>query len=148
MPEITFQKLNNEPRSERVFSEDVAREVRSMLQAVVNSGTGKAASIPGYTVAGKTGTTHISENGSYADDRYISQFAGMVPAGNPAMVAVISITEPKGRYYGGEVAAPVFAKIMAGALRLRNVNPDGRRVYGKQARNTHNESALADRGAR
>lgn len=133
MPEVTFQKLTGKPRVERVFSEDVAREVRSMLHAVVESGTGKAAGIPGYTVAGKTGTTHISENGSYADDRYISQFAGMVPAGNPAMVAVISIIEPKGRYFGGEVAAPVFSNIMAGALRMRNVNPDGRQVYGKQA---------------
>ncbi len=136
MPEVTFQKLTNEPRSERVFSEETAREVRAMLQEVVSGGTGKAASIPGYTVAGKTGTTHISENGSYADDRYISQFAGMVPAGSPAMVAVIAIVEPKGRYYGGEVAAPVFSKIMAGALRIRNVNPDGRQVYGAQVMNT------------
>jgi len=103
MPEVTFQKLVGEPRTERVFSHDVASEVRSMMQAVVESGTGKAAGIPGYTVAGKTGTTHISENGSYADDRYISQFAGMAPAGKSAMVAVVSIIEPKGRYFGGEV---------------------------------------------
>ena len=136
MPEVTFQKLVGEPRSERVFSEDVAQEVRSMLQAVVSSGTGKAAGVPGYTVAGKTGTTHISENGSYADDRYISQFAGMVPAGNPDMVAVIAIVEPQGRYYGGEVAAPVFSRIMAGALRMRNINPDGRQLYGATASTT------------
>ncbi len=140
MPEVTFQKLNSEPRTERVFSEDTAREVRAMLQSVVSEGTGKAASIPGYTVAGKTGTTHISENGSYADDRYISLFAGMAPAGNPSMVAVISIIEPQGQYYGGEVAAPVFSKIMAGALRLRNVNPDGRRVYGAQVMKTQSAS--------
>lgn len=134
MPEVTFQKLNGEPRVERVFSEQIARDLRSMLQSVVSSGTGKAANIPGYTVAGKTGTTHISENGSYADDRYISQFAGMVPAGNPAMVAVVVIKEPRGKYYGGEVAAPVFSRIMAGALRIRNINPDGEEVYGLQAR--------------
>jgi len=133
MPEVTFQKLNDAPRTARVFSVDVAQQVRSMLQAVVDSGTGKAAGVPGYTVAGKTGTTHISENGSYADDRYISQFAGMVPAGNPDMVAVIAIVEPQGRYYGGEVAAPVFSNIMAGALRMRNVNPDGRQLYGVTA---------------
>lgn len=134
MPEVTFQKLNGEPRVERVFSEQIAQDLRSMLQSVVSSGTGKAANIPGYTVAGKTGTTHISENGSYADDRYISQFAGMVPAGNPAMVAVVVIKEPRGKYYGGEVAAPVFSRIMAGALRIRNINPDGEEVYGLQAR--------------
>jgi len=132
MPEITFQKLVGEPRTERVFSADVASEVRSMLKTVVSEGTGKAANIPGYTVAGKTGTTHISENGSYADDRYISQFAGMAPAGNPAMVAVVTVVEPRGRYYGGEVAAPVFSKIMAGALRLRNINPDGTQVIEPQ----------------
>lgn len=142
MPEVTFQKLTTEPRVERVFSADVAREVRSMLQSVVSGGTGKAATIPGYTVAGKTGTTHISENGSYADDKYISQFAGMVPAGNPDMVAVISIIEPRGRYYGGEVAAPVFSKIMAGALRLRNVNPDGRQVYDSQTLNVTSDNDL------
>ncbi len=136
MPEVTFQKLNGEPRVERVFSEEIARSLRSMLQLVVSSGTGKAAGIPGYTVAGKTGTTHISENGSYADDRYISQFAGMVPAGNPAMVAVVVIKEPRGKYYGGEVAAPVFSRIMAGALRIRNINPDGEEVYDLQARGT------------
>ena len=134
MPEVTFQKLNGEPRVERVFSERVARDLRDMMQSVVSSGTGKAASIPGYTVAGKTGTTHVSENGSYADDRYISQFAGMVPAGNPSMVAVVAISEPQGKYFGGEVAAPVFSRIMAGALRLRNINPDGEVVFGLQAR--------------
>lgn len=131
MPEATFQKLTGEPRVERVFSEQIAKDVRAMLQSVVSSGTGKAANIPGYTVAGKTGTTHISENGSYADDRYISQFAGMVPAGNPSMVAVVVIKEPRGKYYGGEVAAPVFSRIMAGALRIRNINPDGEQVYAR-----------------
>ena len=141
MPEVTFQKLEGEPRTERVFSADVAQQVRSMMTSVVESGTGKAAGIPGYSVSGKTGTTHISENGSYADDRYISAFAGMVPAGNPDMVAVVAIVEPRGRYYGGEVAAPVFSQIMAGALRMRNVNPDGRRVYGPQATNNVSNSA-------
>ena len=133
MPEVTFQKLNGEPRVTRVFSESITRDLRRMMQSVVSSGTGKAAAIPGYTVAGKTGTTHISENGSYADDRYLSLFAGMVPAENPSMVAVIVIKEPRGRYYGGEVAAPVFSKIMAGALRIRNVNPDGQQVYARSS---------------
>jgi cell division protein FtsI (penicillin-binding protein 3) len=140
MPEITFQKLTGEPRSSRVFSPDVARQVRHMLESVVSEGTGKAAGIPGYTVAGKTGTTHISENGSYADDRYISQFAGMAPVENPAMVAVVAIIEPQGRYYGGEVAAPVFSRIMAGALRIRNVNPDGQEVYPLHAVRQDDES--------
>lgn len=139
MPEITFQKLIGEPRTERVFSEEIAQDVRYMLQTVVSEGTGKAAHIPGYTVAGKTGTTHISENGTYADDRYISQFAGMVPVENPSMVAVIVIKEPRGKYYGGEVAAPVFSRIMAGALRIRNVNPDGKQVYPRHVMGGSND---------
>ncbi|OED40675.1 cell division protein [Chromatiales bacterium (ex Bugula neritina AB1)] len=139
MPEVTFQKLNGEPRLERVFSAEIARQVRTMMRSVVSGGTGKAASIPGYTVSGKTGTTHISENGSYADDRYLSQFAGMAPAEHPAMVAVVVIKEPQGRYYGGEVAAPVFSRIMAGALRIRNVNPDGKQVYGVHAMSVVND---------
>ena len=126
MPEVTFQKLNREPVMQRVFSVDVARDVRSMLESVVSNGTGRRASVPGYTVAGKTGTTHVSENGSYADDRYIAQFAGMAPVDRPDIVAVVTINEPQGDYFGGVVAAPVFAKIAAGAMRIRNVRPDKR----------------------
>ncbi len=128
MPEISFQRLDGEPETQRVFSAAVARQVRGMMESVVASGTGKKAAIPGYTVAGKTGTTHISEGGSYADDRYISQFAGMSPATDPDMIAIVVINEPRGRYFGGEVAAPVFARIVAGALRIRNIKPDVHRA--------------------
>ncbi|MGE0384854.1 MAG: peptidoglycan D,D-transpeptidase FtsI family protein [Gammaproteobacteria bacterium] len=110
---------------ERVFSEHTAETMRAMLQTVVESGTGKLAAVPGYHVAGKTGTVHKIEGDGYAPDRYLSVFAGLVPATNPRLVGVVMIDEPQGgEYYGGRVAAPVFAAIMRDALRLLNIPPD------------------------
>jgi len=110
----------------RVLSARAVRQVRAMLeQAVTKEGTGVKASVPGYQVAGKTGTVHKIVNGRYASNRYFSLFAGMVPASNPRLVMVIIIDEPKGgAYYGGAVAAPVFGKTMGGVLRILNITPD------------------------
>ena len=73
----------------------------------------------------KTGTARKSTVGGYSEDRYIAVFAGMAPASSPRLVAIVTIDEPSGKeYYGGQVAAPVFAEVMAGALRLRGVAPD------------------------
>jgi cell division protein FtsI (penicillin-binding protein 3) len=83
------------------------------------------AAVQGYRVAGKTGTVHKSIAGGYAEDRYLSLFAGMAPASDPHLVAVVVIDEPSnGEHYGGKVAGPVFSKVMTGALRLLNVTPD------------------------
>ena len=97
-----------------------------MLEAVTQEGgTARRASISGYRVAGKTGTARKSTVGGYSEDRYLAVFAGMVPASSPRLVGVVTIDEPKGEeYYGGQVAAPVFSEVMAGALRLRGVAPD------------------------
>lgn len=110
----------------RVLSSRAARQVRAMLEeAVTKSGTGIKASVPGYRVAGKTGTVHKIVNGRYASNRYFSLFAGMVPASNPRLAMVIIIDEPKsGAYYGGAVAAPVFGKTMGRVLRILNITPD------------------------
>ncbi len=110
----------------RVFSPVVARAVRKMMESVVAAdGTAPLAAINGYRVAGKTGTAHKSEAGGYAEKRYLSVFAGMAPASDPRLVAVVVINEPSnGEYYGGKVAAPVFSRVMAGALRLLNIPPD------------------------
>ncbi len=116
-----------DPAAERrVLSARAVRQVRSMLeQAVTRAGTGAKAAVPGYQVAGKTGTVHKIVNGRYASNRYFSLFAGMVPASNPRLVMVIIIDEPKsGAYYGGTVAAPVFGKTMGGVLRILNITPD------------------------
>jgi cell division protein FtsI (penicillin-binding protein 3) len=119
---------SSEPVEEtRVFSADTARKVRAMMETVVSEeGTAAGAAVTGYRVAGKTGTAKKSAGRSgYGGGRYQAVFAGFAPAGEPRLVIVVMVDEPKGHsYYGGLVAAPVFQKVMEGALRLFNVPPD------------------------
>lgn len=123
---VTIQRRDAPAEATRVFSPSTARTVRSMLEGVVSAkGTAPAAAIKGYRVAGKTGTVRKSISGGYAEDRFFSVFAGMAPASEPRLVTVVMIDEPSaGKYYGGQVAAPVFSNVMGGALRLLNVSPD------------------------
>jgi cell division protein FtsI (penicillin-binding protein 3) len=104
----------------RVLSPEVARSVRAMLESAVQpGGTAPRARIVGWRVAGKTGTAHKQENGSYAPNRYVSSFVGFAPVSDPRLVIAVMLDEPSaGQYYGGQVAAPVFAQVMQGALRL------------------------------
>jgi len=108
-----------------IFSAQTARQVRDMLElAVQPGGTAPRAQIAGYRVAGKTGTAHKLEGGSYTD-RYVAVFVGFAPVSDPRLVVAVMIDEPSaGKYYGGEVAAPVFAQVMAGSLRTLGVAPD------------------------
>ena len=112
--------------SQPVVSPKTARMVRHMLElAVQPSGTAPRAQIMGYRVAGKTGTAHKQENGRYAANKYVSSFVGLAPASAPRLVIAVMIDEPSdGKYYGGAVAAPVFARVMEGALRRLSVPPD------------------------
>ena len=108
----------------------VAKEMLEMMEAVVSQdGTGARAALTGYRVAGKTGTAWKAYAGGYgtAETRkYMSIFGGVVPASRPKLAAIVVIDEPNaGAYYAGEVAAPVFSNVMAGALRLLGVPPDG-----------------------
>jgi stage V sporulation protein D (sporulation-specific penicillin-binding protein) len=101
--------------AQRVFSEHTTTVLRGMLQAVVDSGTAKAARVPGLAIAGKTGTAqkYLAGAGGYAPGVYISSFAGFVPADQPRLVGIVVVDEPKGKhYYGGEVAAPVFRQVL------------------------------------
>jgi cell division protein FtsI (penicillin-binding protein 3) len=125
----------------RVMPQRVARQVRAMLaQAAGPEGTAPAAQIAGYTVAGKTGTVHKSVAGGYSDNKYLSVFAGMAPANDPRLVMVVMIDEPdNGKHYGGQVAAPVFSKVISGALRLLAVPPDNLPLL--QTRQTATEDA-------
>ncbi|MDG4549672.1 MAG: penicillin-binding transpeptidase domain-containing protein [Candidatus Contendobacter sp.] len=109
----------------RVLSARAVRQVRAMMEEVVTrQGTGLKANVPGYRVAGKTGTARKIAGGHYTS-RYFALFAGIAPASDPRLVMVILIDEPKGgAYYGGTVAAPVFSATMGGALRILNVTPD------------------------
>ncbi|MEO8315636.1 MAG: penicillin-binding transpeptidase domain-containing protein [Pseudomonadota bacterium] len=126
MRPLTIQRRVEAVPGERVVSEEVARKLIHMMESVVQDGTGTKAAIPGYRVAGKTGTAKKSNGaGGYYDDRYFAIFGGVAPATNPRLATVVVIDEPStGRYYGGEVSAPVFAKVMGGALRLLGVAPD------------------------
>jgi cell division protein FtsI (penicillin-binding protein 3) len=100
--------------------------VRKMLEMVTQpGGTATRAQVPGYRVAGKTGTAHKLVGMNYASDRYIASFVGFAPASHPRLVIAVMLDEPSGKYYyGGEVAAPVFSNVMAGALRLLGIEPD------------------------
>jgi cell division protein FtsI (penicillin-binding protein 3) len=97
-----------------------------MMEEVVRpGGTGTKAAVPGYRVAGKTGTAWKFSAGGYSEDKYLSIFAGLVPASNPKLAAVVIIDEPHGDlYYGSDVAAPVFSEIMTESLRLLAIPPD------------------------
>lgn len=108
-----------------VFSQKTAREVRAMLEmAVQPGGTAPKAQIPGYRVAGKTGTAHKLEGGQYAN-KYVSSFVGFAPVSDPRLIIAIMIDEPSGgKHYGGDVAGPVFAGVMGGALRTLGIAPD------------------------
>lgn len=124
---VTFRRVDGVVRGERVMDETVAREVVGMLEHVVSDdGTAKRAAIEGYRVSGKTGTARVSGGATgYREGQYVALFAGMVPSSNPRLTAVVVIRNPRGgRFYGGEVSAPVFADIMSGAVRLMGIPPD------------------------
>ena len=122
---VSILSSNSKPAGTRIMDEAVARQLRSMLRGVVLDGTGRRAQIEGYTVAGKTGTVRKIGRNGYEDTNHLAFFAGMAPATRPRIVAVVMINDPKGgEYGGGAVAAPVFARVVGGALRLLNVPPD------------------------
>ena len=113
---------------EQVISADIANMVRSMLGTVVDASRGGSAleaNVPFYSVAGKTGTAHVVGEQGYEDNLHNSLFVGMAPASDPEFVIVVIVNEPKGEeHYGGQVAAPVFSRVAAGALRILNISPD------------------------
>ncbi len=132
---VKFTRVDNVEPGKAVIAENTSRQLISMMESVVTEeGTGSLAKIPGYRVAGKTGTVKKITMGGYSDKKYLAIFAGMVPASNPRMVMVVTVDEPAGGvYYGGEVAAPVFSKVMAGALRILDVAPDAIKTDVKYA---------------
>jgi cell division protein FtsI (penicillin-binding protein 3) len=123
---VTLLKLDAPPPSTRVMSAATALKVRKMLEmAVQPGGTAPRAQIPGFRIAGKTGTAHKFVGAAYAADKYVSSFIGFAPASDPRLIIAVMIDEPSaGKYYGGTVAAPVFSGVMAGALRLLGAKPD------------------------
>jgi cell division protein FtsI (penicillin-binding protein 3) len=123
---ISLVALERAGEGEQILTRDTAVAVRRMLEEVVRpGGTGTKASVPGYRIAGKTGTAWKFAAGGYSKDKYISIFAGLAPASDPRLAAVVVIDEPGGElYYGSDIAAPVFADVISESLRLLAVPPD------------------------
>ena len=121
---------------QRAVSVKVARQVRRLLEDVtIGDGTGVQAAVPGYRVAGKTGTVRKPTAGGYFEDRHQSVFIGMVPAENPRLVGLVMIDEPRNKeYYGGQVAGPVFSNVMQSAVRQLQLAPDGTPLTNTAAR--------------
>lgn len=124
---VTLLKRDEDPDAQRVFKPETAKKVREMLERVISKeGTAYQARVEGYRVAGKTGTVRKAGVGGYTEDKYFSVFVGLAPASNPRFIIAIMVDDPSsGQYYGGLVAAPAFSKVMAGALRIYGVEPDG-----------------------
>ena len=126
MKPVSLLKLNEAPIGHQVFSAQVASDMKDMLELVVlPGGTAIKAAIPGYRVAGKTGTAHKLGPHGYEEDKYVGSFVGLVPASNPRLIMAIMIDEPTtGDYYGGTIAAPVFSTVMADTLRMLAIPQD------------------------
>ncbi|WP_372612117.1 peptidoglycan D,D-transpeptidase FtsI family protein [Halomonas sp.] len=119
-------KLGQSPAGESVIDPDMARRILGMMDQVVQPGTGaRRALVPGYRVAGKTGTVRKTGAGGYQEKAYRGLFVGIAPVSDPRIVTVVMIDHPRGdSYYGGAVAAPVFSRVAGNALRLLDVPPD------------------------
>jgi cell division protein FtsI (penicillin-binding protein 3) len=114
-----------EPKGHRVIESSVAEEVRTMLEGVLApGGTASEVSVPGYTLAGKTGTAQVAENGTYSETKFVASFIGFAPAQNPRLLVAVIVDQPQGEIYGGSVAAPAFGRIAAFALPYLGVAPE------------------------
>jgi cell division protein FtsI (penicillin-binding protein 3) len=122
---LSLLKMDHIPEGEQVVDAKLVSRLREMMSSVTRpGGTATRAAIPSYEVAGKTGTVHKVGKSGYEKNRYVALFAGMVPADNPRLVTVVIINDPQGgEYFGGAVAAPVFANVTADALRMLKIPP-------------------------
>ena len=122
---LTFKRLDVAPQGEQVFKPETTQALIEMLETVVTDGTGRRAKVPGYRVAGKTGTVLVAGMGGYQAHRYNASFVGMAPASHPRLVVAVVVQDLSGKFHSGtSVAAPAWEKIMEGALRIMNVAPD------------------------
>jgi cell division protein FtsI (penicillin-binding protein 3) len=122
---LTLVKREDQSTSTQVYPPDVAQKIRLWLEAAAGPEGAKAAQVQGYRVAGKSGTARKIVDGKYSTSRYRGSFVGFAPVSDPRIVVAVTIDEPQsGVYYGGKVAAPVFAAIVGGTLRTMNVQPD------------------------
>lgn len=125
--DLSLIKLKSPKPARRVMPKAVANALLEMMRSVVGrGGTGRRAAVPGFKVAGKTGTAYIASGGRYnkKDPHYMASFVGIAPASRPRLVVAVVIRDPQGEHFGGLVAAPLFAKVMGSALRIMNIAPD------------------------
>ncbi|MGH2913357.1 MAG: peptidoglycan D,D-transpeptidase FtsI family protein [Solirubrobacteraceae bacterium] len=121
------------PPAHRIVSQTTAAEIRDMLRGVLaDGGTASGAAIPGYDLAGKTGTAQVAINGSYSKTEFVGSFIGMVPAADPKLVVAVMVDEPQGGYYGAQVAAPAFKKIVEWAVPYFGIHPNPAHVDTSQ----------------
>jgi cell division protein FtsI (penicillin-binding protein 3) len=123
---VSLRRVDVPPAGERIMDEAVVRELVQMMESVVSeAGTARRAAVMGYRVSGKTGTSWKAADGGYNSTKYMAVFGGVVPSSNPRLAALVVVDEPSaGKFYGGDVAAPVFSEVMSGALRLLAIPPD------------------------
>jgi cell division protein FtsI (penicillin-binding protein 3) len=124
---VSLLKLDKPPQGEPVLKPEVAEEMLDLLETVTSTkgATGQLARVPGYRVAGKTGTAVMAGPHGYLKHHYTSTFVGIAPVSNPRLVVAVIIHDPQGKhYYASYVSAPVFQKIMEGTLRILNIPPD------------------------
>src|SRR6185436_2773515 len=135
-PRSDGAEINPTPIGKPVLKPETARAVTRMMEmAVMPGGTAPRAQVPGYRVAGKTGTAHKAEGGGYAEHKYVSSFVGFGPVADPRFIIAVMIDEPAGaKYYGGDVGAPVFSAVMGASLRLMAVPPDAPQTLAAASR--------------
>ena len=122
---LSLVKRESPLATTRIYTPDVAKRVRLMLEAAAGPDGSKAAAVQGYRVAGKSGTARKIVDGRYSTSRYRGSFVGFAPVSDPRIVVAVTIDEPSsGVYYGGLVAAPVFSSIVGSTLRIMGVQPD------------------------
>jgi cell division protein FtsI (penicillin-binding protein 3) len=144
---LSLIRQDGQPTAKPIFSPKSVREVVKMMEAAASpGGTAPQARVPGYRVAGKTGTAHKAEAGGYAENKYVSSFVGFAPVSDPRFIVAVMLDEPQGaRHYGGDVGGPVFASVMGNALRMMSVAPD---APLEPAPIPSNEPRRAEAGAR
>jgi cell division protein FtsI (penicillin-binding protein 3) len=123
---VSMLKQDHPVTGRRVLTAQTAQEIRTMLQLAAGpGGTAPKAQTMGYSVGGKSGTAHKQEGRGYASNKYRSWFVGMAPIGKPRIIVAVMVDEPtNGKYFGGDVAAPVFSQVVQQTLRTMNVAPD------------------------
>ena len=130
---VSMLRVDGPVPGQRALERPVCAALLHLLESVITlpGATGRLAAIPGYRIAGKTGTAWKAEGGGYSQNRFVGTFGGVAPVSNPRLAAVVVIDEPSaGKHHGGDVAAPVFSAVIGGSLRLLGVPPDARQPGG------------------